>query len=298
MKILKALYTGAGVSVISWKGVLITWLFSLIIVSVLAIPLRGALKSAFGSSMITENLVDGFNPAVFSELGPSLKVVASFFSTGLILLLVIGFLANIFFAGGLFNSVRKELTHHTFQEFFRTSAKNFGSYLVISVIIRVIINFVTGITIAVPLIIVASGNNISTKATVIIVSVAILLTVVVIDVLLLVIDYARAWQAAKEKSACFSAIGFGFSETFRRFWSSFPMMLIILLIQVLYMVTVFFLISGWNPLSRGQVFLLFVVSQILVFGKILLKTWRFGSVTALMEENSKVVSQDQSVPAF
>jgi hypothetical protein len=242
--------------------------------------------------------MDGFDPAVLSELGPSLKVVLSFFSAGLFLLVIIGFLVNIFFAGGLFNSVRKDVTHRTFQEFFRTSAKHFGSYLVISVIIRIIINFVTGITIAVPIIIVASGNSISTKATIIIVSAAVFLTIIMISILLLVTDYARAWQASNEKSACFSAIGFGFSETFKRFWSSFPMMILILVIQVLYILSVFFLISGWNPLSGLQVFLLFLVSQLLVFGKILLKTWRFASVTSLMEENSKVVSQDQSFQVF
>lgn len=298
MKIFTALYNGMLVSVKSWKGVLITWLFSLIMVSVLAIPLRGALKSVLGSSMITEKLMDGFDPSVFSELGSSFKLIVSFFSAGLFLLLIIGFLVNIFFAGGLFNSVRKSTEHRTFQEFFRSSARHFGSYLVITLIVRVLVNFISGITIALPLVIVASGNNISTKASVIIVSAAILLTVTMMSILLLVVDYARAWQASNEKSGCFRALGFGFSETFTRFWSSFPMMLIILLIQVLYLITVFFLISGWNPLTGLQVFLLFLISQFLVFGKILLKTWRFGSVTSLMEENSKVVSQDQSAQAF
>lgn len=288
MKIFRSLYSGAIVSVKSWKGVLITWLFTLIMVSVLAIPLRGALKSALGNSMITEKLTDGFDPSVLSELGPTLKVVLSFFSAGLFLLLIIGFLINIFFSGGLFNSVRKDVAHRTFQEFFRTSAKHFGSYVVISVLVRMIINFSTGITFAIPVMIVASGN-ISTKASVILISAAILLTITVLSILLLVADYARAWQASNERSACFSALGFGFSETFTRFWSSFPMMLLILFIQVLYILSVFFLISGWSTLSGGQVFLLFLTSQILVFGKILLKTWRFGSVTALMEENSKAV---------
>jgi hypothetical protein len=298
MKIFRSLYNGVIVSAKSWKGVLITWLFSLIMVSVLAIPLRGALKSALGKSMITEKLMDGFDPAVLSELGPSLKVVLSFFSAGLFLLLIIGFLVNIFFAGGLFNSVRSGVERRTFQEFFRSSARHFGSYLVITLLIRLILNFISGFTIALPLVIVASGNNISTKATIIIVSAGILLTIIVLSVLLLVIDYARAWQASNEKSACFSAMGFGFSETFKRFWSSLPMMLIILLIQVLYILSVFFLISGWNPLSGGETLLLFFVSQILVFGKILLKTWRFASVTSLMEENSKAKSQDQSFQVF
>jgi len=298
MKIFRSLYNGVLVSVKSWKGVLITWLFSLIMVSVLAIPLRGALKSALGKSMITEKLMDGFDPAVLSELGPSLKVVLSFFSAGLFLLLIIGFLVNIFFAGGLFNSVRSGVERRTFQEFFRSSARHFGSYLVITLIVRVIINFVSGMTIALPLVIVASDNNISTKATIIIVSAAILLTIIVMSVFLLVIDYARAWQASNERSACFSALGFGFSETFKRFWSSLPMMLIILSVQVFYILSVFFLISGWQPLTGGQSLLLFLVSQLLVFGKILLKTWRFASVTSLMEENSKAVSPDQAFQVF
>jgi hypothetical protein len=298
MKFFRSLYNGAIVSVKSWKGVIITWLFSLIVVSVLGIPLRGALKSAFGSSMITERLTEGFDLAVLTELGSSLKVIISFFSSGLFLLIIIGFLVNIFFAGGLFNSVRKDVTNRTFQEFFKSSARHFGSYLVISVIVRIIINFAAGLTIAIPVLIVTTGNNISTKASLIFVSSAILLTITVISILLLVADYARAWQARNERSACFSAIGFGFSETFSRFWSSFPMMLIIMFIQVLFIVTVFFLITGWNPLTGGQVFLLFLISQILVFVKILLKTWRFGSVTSLMEENSKVVSPDQSAQVF
>lgn len=298
MKIFRSLYNGILVSVKSWKGVMITWLFSLIMVSVLAIPLRGVLKSGLGSSMITEKLLDGFDPSVFSELGSSFKLIVSFLSAGLFILLIIGFLVNIFFAGGLFNSVRRSAGHRTFQEFFRSSARHFGSYLVISLIVRILINFSTGITFAIPVMIVATGNNFSTKAIVIIVTAAIILTITVMSILLLVVDYARAWQASNEKSGCFRALGFGFSETFSRFWSSFPMMLLILLIQVLYLITVFFLITGWNPLSGLQVFLLFLISQILVFGKILLKTWRFGSVTSLMEENSIEVSQDQSAQVF
>jgi hypothetical protein len=285
MKVFISLFQGARLSIKSWKGVLITWLFSLILVSTLAVPLRGALNSAFGSSMITELLQNGFNPAVFADLGHSARVIAAFFSTGLLFLIFSGFLMNVFLTGGLFGSVRKDSSINTFQEFFRVSAKRFGSFLVISVITRMIINFISGIVIAIPIIILTTSTGLSSKTSIIIAAVSGLLTISVIPTLLLVADYARAWQSSNERSAAFSAIGFGFGETFRSFWSSFPMMLLILIIQVFYLIFVFLIISGKNPLTGKEVFLLFLVSQLLVFIKILLKTWRFGSVTALMEAN-------------
>jgi hypothetical protein len=84
-------------------------------------------------------------------------------------------------------------------------------------------------------------------------------------ILLLVADYARAWLV-----------------------SSFPMMLILMVIQVLFGCLVFLIIRSWIPGTGGGVFLLFIVSQMLFFIKTLLKAWRYGSVTSLMEMNNQI----------
>jgi hypothetical protein len=104
-------------------------------------------------------------------------------------------------------------------------------------------------------------------------------------ILLLVADYSRAWLIASDKPAFFKALGFGFSETFGHFWSSILMMLMIMVIMVLFVWLFSTVIGVWKPATGGGVFLFFLVSQILIFVKILLRMWRYGSVTALMEMN-------------
>jgi formate-dependent nitrite reductase membrane component NrfD len=110
----------------------------------------------------------------------------------------------------------------------------------------------------------------------------------VLTLLLLVADYARAWQASNDNNACFKAIGFGFRQTFRTFFSSYTLMLILFVFQGLYGWLVLSILPGMKPVNEGGIIILFLISQLFFFFKILLKTWRYGSVTMLMElDNSK-----------
>jgi hypothetical protein len=102
---------------------------------------------------------------------------------------------------------------------------------------------------------------------------------------LLVADYARAWLTSSGKKAPFKAIGFGFGQTFRHFGSSWAVMLILLIIQLLYMWLTMRFITRMSVSTQGGIILLFIVSQVFFFGRVFLKTIRFGSVTSLLEMN-------------
>jgi hypothetical protein len=294
MKIINSIKSGFCRSIKSWKVVLIIWFLSLILISVLAIPLKGALNSAYGNSMITEKLTNGFDLEVFADLGSNLKSMISFLSAGLLFVILVGFLMNAFLTGGLFNCLRKDSGNISSSEFFRAAAKNFWSFLIISLIISVIINVLSAVLIGVPMVFLSMAETISEKTAFTISFITVLIFLILLPILLLVADYARAWQVSYEKSSCFRAIGFGFGQTFRKFWSSYTSMLILLLVQILFVCLVLSILPGWKPVTGGGVFLLFLLSQLFFYFKILLKTWRYANVTALMEQDSFLTSYFES----
>jgi len=115
---------------------------------------------------------------------------------------------------------------------------------------------------------------------------AILVFLILLPLLLIVADYARAKKASDESFSWSRSLGFGFSLTFRNFWSSYLMMLLLILCQVIPALLIIAILPGWEPLKGGGVFLLLIVSQLILYARLLLKTWRYGSFTALMEETN------------
>lgn len=111
--------------------------------------------------------------------------------------------------------------------------------------------------------------------------------------MILVSDYSRAWQAAaSEKTPC-KAVIFGFKTVFDKFGSSYFIMIILVLVQVIFTVAVVYITMHFRPSTGAGVFLLFLFAQGMVIIRLIIKTWRYASITALMEifaENERYVS--------
>jgi hypothetical protein len=299
MKIFTAIKTAVLRSLRLWQGGLIVWFSSLVLISLLAVPVNGTLNSITGTSMITEQLADNIDVEVFADMGESFKSIISFLSAGTLMIIMAAFLLNAFLTGGLFHSLRGSAGRFSAIEFFGESARNFWSFLVITLIITLIIIIVTVLIIILPVSLAVNADQPADGAFFRTFMIVFPIWVILVSLLLLAADYARACQVSGKQKRYFKAIGFGFGMTFRTFWSSFPLMLIILAIQVLFGWFVFSLLSGMTPHKGGGVFLLFVLSQFLFLIRILLKICRYGSVTALMELNSassEVPGTIQEVP--
>jgi hypothetical protein len=287
MKIFRSIGSGAARAMRSWKCIMIIWFISLALVSLYVIPMKGILKTGFGSSTITALLRNGINIDVITDLEQYFYSLLSYFSSGLFFLVFLGILINTFLAGGLFKSLSGSSAVLSVPCFFRASAKYFWYFLGLYLIIVLIILFTGLMIVAVPAGLLVKSETASGSLKMIIEIICGSVFMAWLVILLLVADYARAWLIAAEKPVFFKALGFGFSEAFGRLGSSFPMMLIIMIVTLLYG-WLFSKITGiWKPATGGAVFLLFLVSQLLVFIKVILRAWRYGSVTSLMEINNK-----------
>lgn len=292
MKTFKALRTGLERSVKIWKGILVVWIFYLSFVSLLVLPMRSFLKSGFGNSMITEKLLDGFNIEVFSDLEQVSRSLVSSLSAGLFLAALLGFIMNAFLSGGLFHGLKADADKFRASEFFKASAKYFRTFLLITFIISIVILLFIIFIFYVPVALVALSEPESENVIYLTAIIAGLVFLILTLILLSVADYARAWNAVREHPVCFRAIGFGLSRTFRRFRSSFTLIFIIAFIQVLFAAMILYLVGTWKPVSGWGVFLMFIVSQLMFILRILIKVWRYGSITNLMEMNDTAVLQE------
>ncbi len=289
MKIFNYLKSGFSRAWRSRQGILIVWLAFFLLVLVFIYPLRGSLRSAFGSSMITERLAGGLDIEVFTDLGPTLKTILSSVTGGFIMVYLVGFLLNAFLSAGLFGSIRKEYGKFSASEFFRSGSKNFWPFLVISLAITLIFYFVTAAVLGIPLGIASLSETMSETTRFVVIISAGTVALLLIPIFLLAADYSRAWKAAHENESAFRAIGFGFSHTFSKLWSSYIMMVLVIMAQSALGILIMMILPAWKPVTGGGVFLLLFVSQLFFFARLLLKTWRYASVTSMLEETDSTI---------
>ena len=287
MKIIYSLKTGFQRSVRSWKAALIITLALLFLISFSIIPFNSVLKSSFGSSASADELVENINFDIVTDLSNILKNFGSFFSSGILLLIIAGMIVLTFFSGGLFNSLKSEQGKFSVAQFFRSSAEYFWPFLGISVIVGLLIGFISVFLTGIIMGIMFAGDPVSNSATRIISIVSVMILAVEITVLFLVADYSRAHYLAEKKPKIFNSVGYGFKMTFGSFSSSVPMMFILTIVQIMFvwmMASMFFI---WKPSTGTALFLMFIISQLMFFLRILLRSWRYASVTSMMESLEK-----------
>lgn len=284
MYVIQALTTGAGRLPTIWKSILAAWIATLLLVAAMVVPLKGALSTGLGSSMITEKLIDGINTGVLTDMD-SFRSIMGGLRSGMLYIILAGFILNAFLTGGFFNSLREEAECPSFGAFMKGCAGNFWSYIVILFISGIIIFFSALLIGFLPMVFVdMEGDHVEKNVITAAIISSLIFFVIILPVMLLVADYSRAWKAANRRDGAFRAIGKGFGLTFSNFASSWATMMILLLLNALYLWLAFSVISGMSSSTSSGVFLLFILSQAMFILRLILKTYRYSSVTALLEQ--------------
>jgi hypothetical protein len=288
MAVLRILGKGAARAATSYKLILLMWVITLVMILFVALPLKSFLNHLFGNSMAVERLAGGFDLGLAGDLGKPFVNLISAVSSGGVLLLLAGIFLYTFFAGGLFASYTTAWGSLRINAFIRESARNFLPFLMIILLVMVIIAAYTFLIVGIPMIVIMSISEGSTPGSNIM-YLFYALWALGMPVWLFVADASRRWVAATGSGKVFMALGAGFRALKERFWVSYVIVLVILILNVIFIfLSLWFTI--WSvPDKGGMVFLFFLATQTLFILRLFMKAWRYASVcekTAIPEKYS------------
>jgi len=289
MAVLRILRKGAAKAASSYRLILLMWVITLVMVLVVALPLKSLLVNIFGSSMAVERLSDGFDIGLAGDMGKPFVSLLSAVPTGGLLLLMAGFFLYTFFAGGLFSSYSIAWGGLRINAFIRESARNFLPFLLLALLIMVLAGAYTFIIAGIPMIVIISGSEGATPGSNIM-YLFYALWALGIPVWIFVADASRRWITATGSMMVFRALGEGFRALKERFWVSYGIVLVILIINVIFILLSFWFTVWSVPEKGGLVFLFFLATQALFILRLFMKAWRYASVcekTAIPGKYSK-----------
>jgi len=288
MDLIKALKKGAVLTASSYKLLLTMWIITLVMIMLVALPLKSSFKSVFDHSMAMEKLSSGFDAGLAGDMGKSFGQLMSSASTGGLLLVLAGFLLYTFFAGGLFTRFTTAWGGLKPTAFIKASAQNFVPFLKIALLMCLIIFFYTSLIIGLPagIMLAVSEGSIPQTGLMIIFYV---IWVLGLPVWLSVADYSRRWIAATGSRLAFRALGAGFRALGKRFWLSYFTVLVILILNVVFVCGSMWF-TAWSVPQKGlMIFLFFLATQFLFLVRLFMKAWRYATVSQLqVERGSKV----------
>jgi len=280
MKLIKAITSGTRRTVRASRQILIMWFISIITISILIVPFRQFIISYQGSSLSPELISGGFDFSFWLDMVPNLSHALASFSFGMIILVLITFLLNIFLSGGLFDNLKADSCGYMPRDFFSASARLFFPYLGVNLIVILIILASGFLLIGVP-IIAMNASGVEEVSRLKIMNIMRYLLIFILLIYLLVVDYARAWLAASDRRNVFKAVGYGFKATFSSFVNSYIFMVFAIALQLAFNLGAVKIMGYMEPQEGSGLFLLFIVSQALIISRIYLRAYRYAGVTSL-----------------
>ena len=277
MALLRTLSRGAAAAASSYKLIMLMWVVTLVMILFVSVPLKSFLVNIFGNSMTVERFTDGFDLGLAGDMGKPFVNLVSAMSLGGLLLLVAGFFLYTFFAGGLFASYATAWGGLKANAFIRESARNFLPFLKIAILMLLITGAWTFIVIGIPIIVAMAASKGSTPGSNIM-YLFYVIWLLGLPVWLFVADASRRWVAATGSGKVFRALGAGFRALAERFWLSYGIVLVILILNIIFIFLSLWFTTCSVPSKGWMIFLFFLATQALFIIRLFMKAWRYASV--------------------
>ncbi len=277
MNIPKAYIGGFQKAAKSPRMLFILYFSNLVMALLLALPFMGFLKNSFGSSMLTKNLLEGFDFTAFSNLIYYHKDGLDAILGNIKWVLVAYFLLNIFLTGGIIRTLNKE--KFTTGNFFSGAAYNFFRFLGLSLIMMVVqLVFILLVYIPVGLIFESLGENLANEISYYYWGIGAFTFHLLIFLLISMIgDYAKFYLVLNDSFNIFKGFWKGVRYVFSRFLKTYFLYLFLLFIPGVVMYVYWYYEKDMKMATGIGILIVFAMQQAFILLRVFLRVWVLSS---------------------
>ena len=286
MTIINNYLSGLQLASRSLKMTTLIYVINLLFALALAIPFYGVITNAAHGSLQVNKLLEGFNYTAFQEFTDSAKAsIGLLFKEG-IWLAILYLLLSIFMAGGILKTLGNGAVFKG-KEFFANGSKFFFRFLRLTLYF-IIIHALVILIIWLPLsiIITAIAKNADSEKALFYSAIAgVVLHLLIIIYLLIVAHYTRFMIITEDTTKVLKKIWASVKFVSRRFFSTYPLYLLLLVNLVLLIMAFKFLSGIVGMTTEFTIFIMFLLQQVFIWSRIWLKIWFYGSQLEYFSHN-------------
>ncbi len=291
MKFTKAFSAGFITAAKSKKMTTLIYAVTLLFALILAIPFHSVLRNQIGSSMAPELLFKHFDYTVFSDfMRTSGKALNPFFGAA-VWMGIFYLVFSVFFAGGVLNVISSPENKFSVKNFLEGCGVYFFRFLRLAVYMIFIYFILTAAAVMIISAVIAlmyeSGQN-ETALFYIFLTGAIIFALLLI-VFLAIADYAKIILYRTESKKVIKSIWLSIKFVFRHFFGAYILYVLVLAALVLFFFLYFVLENSIGMSSALTVLMMFLVQQILIWLRTLVKIWFLGSELSYYDLNPKII---------
>ena len=278
MTILKDYLSGLRLASRSLKMTTMIYVINLLFALALAIPFYGVITNAAHGSLQVNKLLEGFNYTAMQEFMDSTKGSISLLFKEGIWLAILYLLLSIFMAGGILKTLDNGANFKG-KEFFANGSKFFFRFLRLTLYF-ILIHVLVILIIYLPLSLIMGAlakNAESEKALFYAAITGGGLYILIFIYLLIVAHYTRFMIITEDSTKVLKKIWTSVKFVSRKFFSTYPLYLLLLANLVL-LILVYKFLSGVVGMTSGfTIFIMFLLQQIFIWSRIWLKIWFYSS---------------------
>ncbi len=278
MKTIHAYISGLKLSAKSVKMVLFIYLINIALGLIVLLPFHSTLQSAFGSSMLPDVIVKGFDFTAFSEfMRQSFKNISGFIGQ-MKWVVLFYMILNILFAGGIL-SIIKGSDKFKVQNFINGGVHYFFRFLKLS-LYMLIFYLAAALIVFLPisLIIKSAAETVESEASLFYIGlIGTKIFAAIMIILIMVSFYTKIRIVNEDSRKVFRSIFKSFGFVFRHFLSTF-FLAIMLIINLAVLFLIFWFLNKIIGTSTGiTILIMFIFQQLFIFTRVFFRVWAYAS---------------------